>query len=100
MGRVDPKFADTYTWDVLHAQKLASRDDEPKEDHFVHLRGVSWSDYERLLKVRGERSVPRLAYEKGVVELMSPSYEHESLAFWIGHLAEVWCDEHDIEFSG
>jgi Uma2 family endonuclease len=100
MGRVDPKIGDAYTSSVVLAEDLAARDDEPKEDHFVYLHGVSWSDYERLLKIRGEHSVPRLAYEKGVVELMSPSDEHESLAFWIGHLAEVWCDEHDIEFSG
>ena len=83
---------------MLHARKLASRGDDPKEDHFVYLDGVSWADYERLMKLRGEGSVPRLAYEQGVVELMSPSREHESIKSWIGRLVEVWCDVHDVEF--
>jgi Uma2 family endonuclease len=100
MGRVDPKFRDAYTSSVVLAAGVGVDDDEPKEDHFVYLHGVLWSDYERLLKIRGEHSVPRLAYEKGVVELMSPSDEHESLTFWISRLTEVWCDEHDIDFSG
>ena len=33
----------------------------PSEDSFVYLRGVSWSDYERFMKLRGDGSVPRLA---------------------------------------
>jgi Uma2 family endonuclease len=100
MGRVDPLVGDAYTSSMVLAERLATRDDDPSEDHFVHLRGVSWSDYERVMKLRGEGSVPRLAYEKGVLELMSPSPDHETLGFWIGHLLEVWCEVHEIEFSG
>jgi len=32
------------------------------EDKIVVLRGLSWSDYQRMLEVRGEASVPRFAY--------------------------------------
>lgn len=99
MGRVERHLADTYDSSVLLADRLASRDDGPKEDHFVVLDGVSWSDYERLMKLRGEGSVPRLAYEQGVLELISPSEDHEAIAFWVGRLTEVWCDVNDIEFS-
>jgi Uma2 family endonuclease len=84
---------------MLLAERIASRDDDPAEDHFVHLRGVSWSDYERFMKLRGEGSVPRLAYEQGVLELMSPSMEHETIKAWIGHLVAAWCDVHAVEFS-
>ena len=100
MGRVDPHFGEAYTSSVLLAEQLASRDDDPKEDHFVYLHGVSWSDYERVMKLRGDGSVPRLAYEQGVLELMSPSDEHESITFWIGHLMEVWCTENEGDCSG
>jgi Uma2 family endonuclease len=81
------------------AERIAPRDDEPAEDHFVQLRGVSWADYERVMKIRGDGSVPRLTYEEGVLELMSPSLDHEALKSWIGCLVEAWCDVHEVEFS-
>jgi Uma2 family endonuclease len=79
--------------------QLAERLDAHEEDHFVYLRGVSWSDYERVMKIRGDGSVPRLTYEEGVLELMSPSEHHATIEGWIGRLLEVWCDVHGIEFS-
>jgi Uma2 family endonuclease len=84
----------------MNALVLATdRDDRPKEDHFVILRGVTWSDYQRLLEVRGDRSAPRLTYLEGCVEIMSPSQEHENLKSLIGCLVEVWCLERRVEFS-
>lgn len=67
-------------------------------DRIVMLQDVAWEDYERLLELRGERPVPRIAYLDGVVELMSPSMPHESLKSRIGQLVEAWCLEKDIEF--
>jgi Uma2 family endonuclease len=85
---------------VMAATALAApRDDRPREDHFVHLRGVAWVDYQRILGVRGERSSPRMAFLEGTLELMTPSREHESIKSVIGRLVEVWCLEHDVEFS-
>jgi Uma2 family endonuclease len=75
------------------------RDDEPHEDHFVWLHDVSWSDYEKILKVRGDHSAPRISYLEGELEIMSPSDTHETLKSIIGCLVEVWCLEHDIEFT-
>jgi Uma2 family endonuclease len=51
------------------------------------------------MKLRGHGAVPRLAYEKGVLELMSPSQRHEELSRWIGYLVLVWCERHEIAFS-
>ncbi|HKY38762.1 MAG TPA: Uma2 family endonuclease [Polyangiaceae bacterium] len=79
--------------------RLDEHDDTPVEDHIVVLRGMKWSDYERMLKVRGEAPVPRFAYLEGELEIMTPSMPHESIKSWIGRLVEVWCLEHDIEFS-
>lgn len=74
-------------------------DDRPVEDHIVHLSGVSWEDYERLLEMRGDHSAPRIAYLVGDVEIMSPSRTHEAIKSLIGCLVEVYCLEREIPFS-
>jgi len=81
------------------AERISRHDDTPVDDHIVLLRSAAWSDYQRMLELRGERSVPRLAYLKGVLELMSPSREHEAIKSIIGRLVDVWCVEHGIEFN-
>jgi Uma2 family endonuclease len=70
-----------------------------REDHFVHLRGATWADYERLLEIRGDHSAPRIAYLDGTLEIMSPSLPHESIESTIGRLVETWCLERGVEFS-
>jgi Uma2 family endonuclease len=73
--------------------------DLPQEDHFVHLRGATWADYQRLLEIRGDHSAPRITYLEGTLEIMSPSLTRESIKSVIGRLVEVWCLERDVEFS-
>lgn len=75
------------------------RDERPAGDGIVLLEGASWGDFQRLLEIRGDRPVPRLAYLEGALELMTPSQPHEALKSWIGRLVEVWCLEKGIEFS-
>lgn len=72
------------------------RDDLPVEDHFVQLDGATWADYERLLELRGDRSAPRLTYLEGVLEIMSPSRDHERIKTLIGRLVEAFCLARDI----
>ncbi len=81
------------------AKRLDHHDDAPTEDHIVVLRGATWADYQRLLEIKGEDPVPRVAYLEGALEIMTPSKPHESLKSWIARLVEVWCLENDIEFS-
>jgi Uma2 family endonuclease len=69
----------------------------PSDDHIVRL-DATWSDYQRFLELRGDRPVPRLAYLDGVVELMSPSHQHEAIKSAIGRLVETWCLERGVEF--
>lgn len=78
---------------------MRQRDDAPTGDQFVHLRDVSWEDYERLLEMRGDRSAPRIAYLEGTVEIMTPSREHEGLKSVIGCLVEVYCLVSGVEFQ-
>lgn len=47
-------------------------------DQRVILR-TDWAGYAQLLEVQGERSVPRIAYDNGMAELISPSARHERI---------------------
>jgi len=83
----------------LASAELEARDDEPTEDHIVHIDGATWEDYERLLAIRGERATPRLTYLDGILEIMSPSENHELLKSVIGCLVEVYCLHAGIRFT-
>ena len=83
----------------MHAHAyLENRDDRPTEDHVVQLYDVTWEDYERLLTIRGDKSAPRFTYLKGILEIMSPSRDHETIKSLIGCLIEAYCLECDIRF--
>ncbi len=43
----------------------------------AELRNVSWDTYDRLLADDPDRNLPRLTYDRGVLEIVSPSPEHE-----------------------
>jgi hypothetical protein len=68
-------------------------------DSRVIMHGVPWSHYEVLLAIRGEKSVPRLAYLEGTLEIMTPSETHERLKSRIGQLIEVYLLHRDLEFE-
>ncbi len=52
---------------------------EIEGDQCVAIWNIDWKGYSTLLKVRGERSIPRLVYLDGKLSLMSPSFTHEYL---------------------
>ena len=63
----------------------------------VVLRGVSWGTYESLLADHMDRSAPRFAYDRGELEIMSPSPEHEKLNRRIAQLALAVSEEFGFE---
>lgn len=69
-------------------------------DHFVCLRGVPWDEYQRLLALRGEASVPRMTYLHGLLEMMAPSKYHESDKKRLARLLEAWAEEVGVELEG
>ncbi|MCA9708399.1 MAG: Uma2 family endonuclease [Myxococcales bacterium] len=71
----------------------------PREDHVVVLWDATWADYQRVLQMRGDKSAPRITYNRGVLQIMSPSRTHESIKSSIGRLVEVYCLEAGVEFS-
>ena len=48
----------------------------PPEQRVI-LHNVSWETYERLLTDPQDSSAPRLTYDRGTLEITSPSSEHE-----------------------
>lgn len=63
----------------------------PAEPRFV-LYGVGWRGYESMLDLVGDRPV-RLTYDRGNLELMSPSQEHERVKSLVGRLVEALTEE-------
>jgi Uma2 family endonuclease len=66
-------------------------------EHRVILHNTSWVTYERLMKERGESRVPRFAYDRGELEIMSPSTEHEKFNRRIAQLVLTVAEELGIE---
>ena len=71
----------------------------PAADSFVIMRG-DWAAYEALLAAREERSKPRIAYLDGVLQLMSPSRDHDLISRTLGHLVGHYCPEVKIAYTG
>src|SRR4051794_29774448 len=57
---------------------------EAEADQCVVLRDIDWKGYTTLLRLRGERPVPRMVYLDGSVYLLSPSFPHENLKERLG----------------
>lgn len=81
------------------ARPIVAPPDRNTTDHFVYLR-VGWQGYEQLLEMRGEKSVPRITYLEGVVELMSPSRYHETDKKRFARLLEAWSEVARVALEG
>ena len=66
---------------------------QPVGDTFL-LRGMSWAFYEHLLAELGDRPI-RVTYDRGDLELMSPSYRHERGGCLLGGFVEIVLEEID-----
>ena len=66
----------------------------------VTLRNVSWETYERLLEEDPGRSAPRFFYDRGVLEIVSPSFEHEQIAGVTASLVSGLAVELEIDVVG
>src|SRR3954454_19090485 len=61
----------------------------------IVLRGVGWEGYERMLELVGDRPI-RLTYDRGDLELMVPSHDHERYKSLLGRLIETLTLELDL----
>ncbi len=66
-------------------------------EHRILLPNASWGTYERLLAEREERRSPRFFYDRGVLEIVSPSTEHDGVSRVIAALVELLAEEDDAD---
>ena len=68
----------------------------PAEQRVV-LHNIGWHTYERLLADHQNNSAPRFTYDRGELEIMSPSPEHEAFNRSIALLVEFVASEMGID---
>jgi Uma2 family endonuclease len=73
--------------------KLIAPPYEP--DEIIHLSGISWKTYETLLEELSDRRL-RLTYNRGNLEIMAPSPEHELNKRVLGRFIETIAEEFDV----
>ena len=64
----------------------------------VLLSEVSWQEFEAILEDLGEHRSSRVAYDNGILEIMTPLPEHEHNKEIISDLVKALLEELDIEF--
>ena len=62
------------------------------------LENVRWETYVELAE-RRRGSVPRMVYDEGVLEMMSPNRQHENIGRLIGRLVETYSEVRDFEIQ-
>ena len=61
-------------------------------EEIIHLSGISWQTYETLLEELSDRRI-RLTYNRGNLEIMVPSPEHELSKEVLGRFVETLAEE-------
>ncbi|MEQ9549671.1 MAG: hypothetical protein RIM23_08645 [Coleofasciculus sp. G3-WIS-01] len=64
-------------------------------DEIIHLSGISWQTYETLLEELCDRRL-RLTYNRGSLEIMAPSLEHELSKTVMGRFVETLAEETNL----
>jgi Uma2 family endonuclease len=69
----------------------------PPGQHII-LHDISWAEFERILVELGDRRSTKIAYQHGILELMTPLPEHETGKVIIGDFIKALLEELDLEF--
>lgn len=72
---------------------------KPRADHLILLDPVSWGTFNQLLEELGEKRGQRLAYDCGILEIMSPLGIHENNNRLIDDLIRAIADELDLNLK-
>jgi len=65
----------------------------------IHLSGISWQTYENLLTDLSATRRLRLTYNRGTLEIMVPSPEHESYKKIVGRFIETLAEELEVRIQ-
>lgn len=60
------------------------------------LRNITWQTFLDLCEQR-QGSVPRMTYDRGELELMSPRRQHEELGRFVGRIVETFTEQKGID---
>ena len=71
---------------------------ETEGDQLVVMDGVSWTGYAAFLRLRGERSRPKVVYLDGRLSLMSPGFAHERMKTLLRVFIEIALGGLGIQF--
>ena len=66
--------------------------------HKVVVQNVSWQEFEDILAKSGKNRAARIAYSKGILEIMTPLPEHETTKLFITDFVEMLLEGFNIEF--
>ena len=64
----------------------------------IHLSGISWQTYETLLEELSDRRL-RLTYNRGHLEMMASSPEHERFKKVAGRFVETMAEELELRIE-
>jgi len=59
------------------------------------MRDVPWETYLSLVEIEDRHT--RIAYDQGVMEIMSPKMAHERVSCLLGRMIETWTEVRDID---
>jgi len=81
---------------------LAERlyEEPPQEEQRIVLKGIPWEVYDAMRTALDDRPSIRMAYLKGVLEIMSPSPLHDYIKTSTARLLERYLEEKDIPMNG
>ena len=65
----------------------------------VVLHNINWDVYESLMTAHRDRSVPRFTYNRGILEIVGPSSEHEQLTRTVSLLVNILAEEMGINLK-
>ncbi len=83
---------------IIESQRMATLEkihEQPVSGGAVLLNNVGWELYQALRDEAENRHV-RMTYDQGMLEMMSPSKQHERVAYLLGRFIDVWTEERNI----
>jgi len=72
--------------------------EHPPTGQPFRLSGISWKTYVAMRDVPENQHV-RMTFDRGELEMMSPSKRHEKLAILIDRIIHAWAEERDIDIE-
>lgn len=73
----------------------------PRAPHqAVVLHNIDWRAYQAIGRALADRPALRLTYDRGVLEIMTTSPEHERFKHFLGRLLDAWTEEFGVPIAG